>query len=831
MAKVFLASPRTASSFSDTDMQSFKKTTSSLSLVATIVIFASPLIAQQKRTAPQKKPASTVVAEPIPTFDTLLSTETYKVYCEIRGVGALLRSSGVQDLLDPVMKLASPPKEFKTVVRWLNAHGDALVGSRMLVASQPSRPNIPSALMAIEFSSSEEAQKFERELRGFVPTLLPAAKPSLVSPPGTGRPNALSPTSQEKESEPALPPYQIKQSGTLVLVADSPIDFRKLRSRGSKLLEEDPNFALARNRFSSESFFLYVDFKSIEKEEKERRQKWEAEEQRRVEIIANQPKVEDSLGETNSQVTVQSSPEVSTPEPPPQPPPIRRGSAQVTLGTTSSDSVRAVDVPVSADPDSASIREEAELSGASYSLYGALFGGQANWPEAVAAAIAFDGDAYVVHTLVVNGAESKAIAIPFVPQFISGPPLVPQAASVFPADTALFVTASLDYPQIYDGMVKAIANSEELARRYGRQPPGAPESAEHSQHLSPFAVYEKKLGIKIKDDLLPLLGNEIALALPAATPVASEDNADVPQPGAEKSERKNPRQLGPNPVIAIAIRDKEAVRRLIPKLIETLAFKGANLFAQTEKRDETEITSYANVLSYAFVGDFLVLSPDVGATRRVVDSYLSHQTLSSDSRFRNSTRWQARQVLGAVYLAPDFIERYYPLAGTIGAPVNDKMRDYLSQLSPIIDPVTYSLSNDGLGPLHELHVPKNLLMLMIAGMSNQATQVPVVSNEAIAVSMMRTVVVAEATFQSTQDNGRYGTLDELLSAGLINKEMIHKYGYRIEVTTSSNRFEVTAVPLEYGKTGRLSYFVDDSGVIRGGDHGGGAATISDKEIQ
>ncbi|MDQ6652718.1 MAG: DUF3352 domain-containing protein, partial [Acidobacteriota bacterium] len=492
---------------------------------------------------------------------------------------------------------------------------------------------------------------------------------------------------------------------------------------------------------------------------------------------------------------------------------------------------RSVDVPVSAAPDSVSTREEAEMSGAFYSLYSAFFGGQPNWPEAAAAAIAFDGDAYVVRALVVNAAENKANAVPFVPQFISGPALVPQAASVFPADTALFVTASLDYSQIYDEMVKAIANAEELARKYARQSAGTPDSAERTQHPSPFAIYEKKLGIKIKDDLLPLLGNELALALLRATPVAADNNADAQHPPGDKSERKNSRASETNPVIAIAIKDKEAVQRLIPKLIETLAFKGANLFAQTEKRDETEITSYANILSYAFVGDFLVLSPDAAATRRVVDSYLGHQTLSSDSRFRNSTRWQARQVLGAVYVAPDLIERYYPLAGSVGAPANDKMRDFLFQLSPIIDPVTYSLSNDGLGPLHELHVPKNLLMLMIAGMSNQATQVPLVTNEAIAMSMMRTVVSAEATFQATEGDGRYGTLDELLSAGLISKEVIHKYGYKIEVTTSSNRFEATAVPLEYGKTGRLSYFVDDSGVIRGGDHGGGAATISDKEIQ
>jgi uncharacterized protein DUF3352 len=816
------------------NMQRFKKTRSSFGLVVAIVILASPLVAQQRRTAPPKKPAVAVVPEPAPTFDTLLSTETYKVYTEVRGVGALMRSSAIQDLLDPVMKLASPPKEFKTLVKWLNAHSDALAGSRMLVASWPSKLNIPNIFIAVEFSNPEEAQKFERELRGFVPTLLPTPTPTPApkpaSPTASGRPNISASASEEKESEPSLPPYQIKQSGSLVLMADKPIEFRKLRPRGSKLLEEDPNFGLARNRFSSEPLFLYVDVKSIEKEEQDRRQKWE-EEQRRLESVPSAPKAEDSSGQTNSRVTVQSSLEVSTPEPLPQEAPIPPGSPQIAFGTTSANSGTLRGVDGSSAADSANTREMEEMSGAFYSLYGALFGGQQNWPEAVSAAIAFEGDAYVVRALVGSGAENKPSAIPFVPQFISGPPLVSQAASVFPADTALFVTASLDYPQIYDGMVKAIANAEELAKKYGRQPAGAHEPPEHSQPPSPFAVYEKKLGIKIKDDVLPLLGNELAFALPRTAPVVTDANVDAAKPGAERIGPRDSRASEPNPIIAIAIKDREAVRRLIPKLVEAFAFKGANLFAQAEKRDDTEIISYAGVLSYAFVGDFLVLSPDAAATHRVVDSYLSQQTLGSDSRFRNSTRWQARQLLGTIYVAPDVLERYFPFGGNAGLTANEKTREYLAQLNPIIDPITYSLSNDGLGPLHELHVPKTLLMLMIAGVSNVGSQTPLITNEAIAMSMMRTVVSAEATFQATEGAGRYGSLEELLSAGLISKEVIHKYGYKIEVTASSNKFEATAVPVEYGKTGRLSYFVDDSGVVRGGDHGGGAATIADKEIE
>ena len=201
-------------------MKKFKKGRRLISLAVAIVILASPLLAQQRHNAP-KKPAA--VPEPAPTFDSLLAAESYKVYCEVRGVGGLIRSSAVNDLLDPVMKLGGPPKEFKAVVKWLNAHADVLGGSRMLVAGWPSRPKLPNVLVAIEFSSPEEAKKFYPELRDFLPKLLPTPTPTPVASPvstvsttasGTQvtraevviPPVAAPPSATEKKSEPALPP-------------------------------------------------------------------------------------------------------------------------------------------------------------------------------------------------------------------------------------------------------------------------------------------------------------------------------------------------------------------------------------------------------------------------------------------------------------------------------------------------------------------------------------------------------------------------------------------------------------------------------------------------
>ncbi|HEX9545025.1 MAG TPA: DUF3352 domain-containing protein [Pyrinomonadaceae bacterium] len=784
-------------------------------IVLAVALSAAPLAAQQKRgTAPRKPaPAQTVAqpAEVTPTFDTLLTDDSYKVYFEVRGVGQLLRSSAVNDLLEPVMKIGGPPKEFRTALKWMDAHAESLAGSRLFVASWPTQPNLPAVLMAIEFSSPEEARKFEPELRRFMPIFAPTPEATPTPTPASGQPNAAQSVQPQTAASPSLP-YRIMQVGSLVLVSDKAFAFRDLKPRHAKLLAEDQNFVTARNRFASESLFLYVDVKAIEKEDQERRKKVAEEDERRIEEERNRIKQDPVLRQVDEPTIVEAA-EMPSPDEPPPPAAndaaTLSASAQVQTNTTGTLSGQ------ERNPDSA-------LMGTlMYSIYGGIFGGQPKWPEAVAAAIAFEGDAYVVRALILSSTDNKNLAVPFFPQFISGPAVIPGSPSVLPADVDLFVSASLDYPQIYDGLLKTIATMNERSREYSLQTVSAIQPA------SPFADYEKKLGLKIKDDILPLLGNELAVALVPRN--AGEDAANPSASPAADSQQKI-KTYDPDPLIAIAVKDKEAARHLIPKLIESFGVKGASFLAQTERKDDTEITTYANVLSYAFVGDFLLLSPNPDATKRAVASYLNAETLSASSHFRNASRWQSRQVLAQVYMAPALVERY-GLTGNLTGPGNEKIAELLSRLNPTIEPLTYSLSNEGSGPLHELHVPKNLLLLMVASISKDAGAAPLKANEAAAKSELRTLVSAEATYQATTGDGRYGTLEELIKAGLISKEPIERYGYEIELTVSANKFEATAVPLEYGKSGRFSYFVDDSAVVRGGDHGGGPATVSDSPIE
>ena len=108
-------------------------------------------------------------------------------------------------------------------------------------------------------------------------------------------------------------------------------------------------------------------------------------------------------------------------------------------------------------------------------------------------------------------------------------------------------------------------------------------------------------------------------------------------------------------------------------------------------------------------------------------------------------------------------------------------------------------------------------------------------NEAGAIMSLRTLFSAEATYQATAGNGDYGTLDELRTSGLIDDVLGegHRYGYlfriRREVRSSESQpsIEIVAVPRTYRQTGRRSFYMNETGVIRSADKNGAEATPAD----
>jgi Domain of unknown function (DUF4878) len=88
--------------------------------------------------------------------------------------------------------------------------------------------------------------------------------------------------------------------------------------------------------------------------------------------------------------------------------------------------------------------------------------------------------------------------------------------------------------------------------------------------------------------------------------------------------------------------------------------------------------------------------------------------------------------------------------------------------------------------------------------------------------MLQRISVAQLVY-SQQHAGKFGDMPALILAGLIPKDLegteTTGYRFRIALTSDGKNWTAGAEPAQYGRTGRLSFFMDQSGV-RNGDVAG-----------
>jgi hypothetical protein len=89
-------------------------------------------------------------------------------------------------------------------------------------------------------------------------------------------------------------------------------------------------------------------------------------------------------------------------------------------------------------------------------------------------------------------------------------------------------------------------------------------------------------------------------------------------------------------------------------------------------------------------------------------------------------------------------------------------------------------------------------------------------------NMLQRISLAQLVY-SQQHSGQFGDLPGLITAGLVPKDLegTQSTGYRFRVMLSPDRKTWTAAaePAQYGRTGKLSFFMDKTGV-KSSDEGG-----------
>ncbi len=123
--------------------------------------------------------------------------------------------------------------------------------------------------------------------------------------------------------------------------------------------------------------------------------------------------------------------------------------------------------------------------------------------------------------------------------------------------------------------------------------------------------------------------------------------------------------------------------------------------------------------------------------------------------------------------------------------------------------------------------------------SEDETAADVSDNEKQVISALIAIHSAEAAFITKAGAGSYGTLEQLEKNRLIDrtKSSNSLYGYNIELnivpakSETPASFTISAMPQTYGSTGRRSFFIDQTGSLRGADKEGGPADATDPVIK
>jgi hypothetical protein len=142
-----------------------------------------------------------------------------------------------------------------------------------------------------------------------------------------------------------------------------------------------------------------------------------------------------------------------------------------------------------------------------------------------------------------------------------------------------------------------------------------------------------------------------------------------------------------------------------------------------------------------------------------------------------------------------------------------------------------------------------LLLLDLPALGEEWDRAEIQANEKSAVASMKELAAAIEKYRVT-----YARLPETLAnlgppakgapkndqAGLVGSELgagrKDGYSFRYVIVGANNvgapaKYELAAIPTEYGRTGTRSFFRDASGALHAGDHQGAVGTVMDSKIE
>jgi hypothetical protein len=770
----------------------------------------------------------------------MLAADAYTVYAELRRVGTLSRSEEVKSAVASLRLLGGEEVQPLTdFYDFVVANAEVLGESRIVMGFMPARKGVPQGVAAFQLDSPEAAAAFEPKLRRVIGEQVRQIKKDIAAQEPTPDPTVpRRRQGQRPKPEPKVPgsDFAIRRAGRWLITSDGPFKLRQLRGgEGEPSLADSARFQTVRSRFANDSLFVYVDTDVAQ-------QAWAIQMQAMEEASRASRDAgteDDSLptavvvgpsGVIVGEKVPAAPPDVdATPDPSasPEPSPEEGGVGEDEEEGEGHGEGEAPPPPPEPTAEERAVRG---LSGVLRNLWG----GVPRIPGAVALGVGLDRGAVAVRLAVENTPDGLVALIPFLPNIVSGPPVTGTTAEVAPADAELFVAGSLDWTHVYNSTLGAASVNPAGLLTGGAI---ADEGGEGKREPEPtpgetMAAVEKLFGFKFKEDLLPSLGNEVAFSMP----LDEGEFGLAPRARFEelKEGEKEPEAVA-GPIFIASLNDTAKMREILPRVFVALGFASPGTPQVPEKREGIEIRTLgaSDGIAYAVIDSFLVVG-ELKAVRHCVDSYSSRRTLAASNDYRDATSWQAKQKLVHLFVSDAIVRRVVDeTKKRSGASTDAVVRALLAQLATAeYAPASYEATNEGDVVLHEMRLPLSLVRSYATTVAVGIKDAPVIRGEAMAVSALQRIAQVEHAYKIEKKKERFGTLEELREAGLLEKEFPSgETEYKFELSASGEKFEATATPKDYGKTGRRSFFIDEKLDLRAADRRGERATSDDPKVE
>jgi hypothetical protein len=280
----------------------------------------------------------------------------------------------------------------------------------------------------------------------------------------------------------------------------------------------------------------------------------------------------------------------------------------------------------------------------------------------------------------------------------------PVAANFATTDADLFVDMMIDWDKLFEAIESVFGMIAGAQSNSSLQSGGA-------QSADMFAMAEAALGFSIKNDLLPTLGNEMALSLSgferflfsATRPASSGQRTTVPT-----------RPQMPRFMLMVALKDPAGFEKLIGRFINKQGAATTQL-ARASYRGAT-INSNRDV-AYTISGGFFIISGSATDIRRALDARALGTSLASTAEFREAVG-SSQQAMMQAYLSRSISSKIFESISTEIVKSNAELKDYVTSAAQTRSAIGLTITPDPDGLMMEMRAPTNMAFIALAAMAS-----------------------------------------------------------------------------------------------------------------